>query len=128
MEEERRLFYVGMTRAMEQLYLCHAEVRRLYGKDHYTRSSRFLDEVPDEHLDEIRSRAFSRPLQRGPTPTPGHRPATDSSRAVTYGMRSSARAWCCPWRAKGSTYGSRSTSGKWGPKWILPAYARLEMV
>ena len=65
LEEERRLCYVGMTRAMEQLYLCCAEIRRLYGKDHYTQGSRFLTEVPIENIEEIRSSAISRPLQRG---------------------------------------------------------------
>ncbi|TKB45523.1 DNA helicase II [Thalassotalea mangrovi] len=54
LEEERRLCYVGMTRAMEKLYLCHAESRRLYGQEKYHRPSRFLREIPDQYLDEIR--------------------------------------------------------------------------
>jgi len=54
LQEERRLCYVGMTRAMEQLYLTYAEVRRLYGKENYTSPSRFLSEIPDEYIEEIR--------------------------------------------------------------------------
>ena len=54
LQEERRLCYVGMTRAMQQLYLTYAEVRRLYGKENYTSPSRFLSEIPDEYLQEIR--------------------------------------------------------------------------
>lgn len=54
LEEERRLCYVGMTRAREQLYILHAETRRLYGKETYPRPSRFLREIPSEHLQEIR--------------------------------------------------------------------------
>ncbi|WP_394175647.1 DNA helicase II [Thalassotalea litorea] len=54
LEEERRLCYVGMTRAMEKLYMCHAESRRLYGQEKYHRPSRFLREIPDQYLDEIR--------------------------------------------------------------------------
>ena len=45
-EEERRLCYVGMTRAMEQIYLCYAESRRLYGNIKATIPSRFLHELP----------------------------------------------------------------------------------
>ena len=63
LQEERRLCYVGITRAMQQLYLCHAESRRLYGKDSYPRPSRFLREIPEHLLQEIRIRAnISRPL------------------------------------------------------------------
>ncbi|WP_367154381.1 DNA helicase II [Methylomonas sp. HYX-M1] len=62
LQEERRLCYVGITRAMEQLYLTHAESRRLYGKDNYPSPSRFLREIPPESLQEIRLRAqVSRP-------------------------------------------------------------------
>ena len=67
LEEERRLCYVGMTRAMQQLCLCYAEVRRLYGRQNYTRVSRFLTEIPEQYLHEIRSAHFSRPLHRKPT-------------------------------------------------------------
>ena len=54
--EERRLCYVGMTRARERLCLCYAEVRRLYGQEKYTRPSRFISEIPREYLDEVRVR------------------------------------------------------------------------
>ncbi|MBO0694414.1 MAG: ATP-binding domain-containing protein, partial [Acidimicrobiaceae bacterium] len=49
MEEERRLAYVGITRARERLYVSHAWCRSLWGQTQYNRASRFLDEVP-EHL------------------------------------------------------------------------------
>ena len=55
LEEERRLCYVGMTRAMQQLVLTHAEIRRLYGREEYHRPSRFLDEIPKALLDEVRA-------------------------------------------------------------------------
>ncbi|MEE3288999.1 MAG: DNA helicase II [Pseudomonadota bacterium] len=55
LEEERRLCYVGMTRAMEQLFLTWAEVRRLHGRENYTRPSRFIREIPAELVDEVRS-------------------------------------------------------------------------
>jgi len=63
LEEERRLCYVGMTRAMQQLYLTYAESRRLYGRETYPRPSRFLREIPAELLQEVRMRAtISRPV------------------------------------------------------------------
>ena len=62
LEEERRLCYVGMTRAMRQLYLTYAESRRIYGKESYPRPSRFLREIPAECIQEVRMRAtVSRP-------------------------------------------------------------------
>jgi len=54
LEEERRLCYVGMTRAMEQLTLCYAEKRRLYGEENYSRPSRFVSEIPVELMEEVR--------------------------------------------------------------------------
>jgi DNA helicase-2/ATP-dependent DNA helicase PcrA len=57
LEEERRLAYVGITRARKQLYLTHAESRRLYGKETYPRPSRFLRDIPAELLQEVRVRA-----------------------------------------------------------------------
>ncbi|SET19572.1 DNA helicase II [Thalassotalea agarivorans] len=66
LEEERRLCYVGMTRAMQKLYLCHAEARRLYGQEKYHRPSRFLKELPDECVEEIRMQSqVSRPATTG---------------------------------------------------------------
>jgi len=54
LEEERRLCYVGMTRAREQLYLCHAETRRLHGSESRCRPSRFIGEIPPEMLETVR--------------------------------------------------------------------------
>jgi DNA helicase-2/ATP-dependent DNA helicase PcrA len=56
LEEERRLCYVGMTRAMQQLYLTWAEQRRLHGVDSYGQASRFVREIPEELLEEVRPR------------------------------------------------------------------------
>ncbi|MFM7307126.1 MAG: 3'-5' exonuclease, partial [Actinomycetota bacterium] len=51
MEEERRLAYVGITRAERRLYLTHAWSRSLYGSRQYNPPSRFLDEIPGELVD-----------------------------------------------------------------------------
>ncbi|MHC6800574.1 DNA helicase II [Vibrio antiquarius] len=66
LEEERRLCYVGMTRAMQKLYITYAEMRRLYGQDKYHKPSRFIRELPETCLDEVRMKAqVSRPSSSG---------------------------------------------------------------
>lgn len=52
-EEERRLCYVGITRAKKELYLTYAERRSMYGGSTYSKASRFLDEIPTEYLNII---------------------------------------------------------------------------
>jgi len=63
LEEERRLCYVGMTRAMEKLYLTHARRRRIFGDYQFNPPSRFLAEIPGHLLDR-------------PTTTGLHKPAS----------------------------------------------------
>lgn len=61
-EEERRLCYVGMTRAMKKLFMTYTELRRMHGKEAYHRPSRFLHEIPPDLINEIRFRTkVSRP-------------------------------------------------------------------
>ncbi|WP_025733320.1 DNA helicase II [Carnimonas nigrificans] len=87
LEEERRLCYVGLTRAMQKLYLTYAEMRRLHGKETYQRPSRFIRELPPQLIEEVRLRGqVSRPM--------ADRPAYGGS----YGGRSSG----------GSAYSSAS--------------------
>ncbi|HWQ58103.1 MAG TPA: UvrD-helicase domain-containing protein [Clostridia bacterium] len=78
MEEERRLCYVGMTRAREKLYLINAACRSLFGEGAMNRPSRFLEEVPGELIER----------ERGATPAPQARKnwefAQDESRTKTY--------------------------------------------
>ncbi|MHB8446774.1 MAG: DNA helicase II [Rudaea sp.] len=66
LEEERRLAYVGITRARQTLVLSYAESRRLHGAETYNRPSRFLHELPRELLHEVRPRVqVSRPMYAG---------------------------------------------------------------
>jgi len=53
LEEERRLFYVGMTRAMQRLYITYSKIRLMYGRLEPQIPSRFISELPQEHLDLI---------------------------------------------------------------------------
>jgi len=66
LEEERRLAYVGITRAMRRLYLTYAEQRRLHGVDQFGAPSRFIAEVPQALIEEVRPRVqVSRPVYTG---------------------------------------------------------------
>jgi DNA helicase-2/ATP-dependent DNA helicase PcrA len=58
LEEERRLFYVAVTRAMRQLYLTYARRRAVFGAQTYGMRSRFLDEIPADLLDEPQESVF----------------------------------------------------------------------
>ena len=62
LEEERRLCYVGITRAMSELVLTYAESRRLHGSESFNMPSRFIKEIPGEYIEEVRVRSqISRP-------------------------------------------------------------------
>lgn len=71
LEEERRLCYVGITRAMERLYLVHASSRRMYGDPEYRSPSRFISEIPDhvvKHVDRYHSPFFETESTYGAAP------------------------------------------------------------
>ncbi|MEX0753827.1 MAG: DNA helicase PcrA [Actinomycetota bacterium] len=69
LEEERRLAYVGVTRAQQRLYLCHAWSRTLFGQTSYNPPSRFLGELPEDLIESIESESTSRTWgRRDPEP------------------------------------------------------------
>ena len=71
LEEERRLCYVGITRAKQLLYFTHAQSRRLHGKETYPHPSRFIQEIPIELIKEVRMRATVNYAQGGAGYAPG---------------------------------------------------------
>ncbi|MCX4669342.1 DNA helicase PcrA [Streptomyces sp. NBC_01381] len=66
LEEERRLAYVGITRARERLYLTRSSMRSAWGQPSYNPPSRFLEEIPDAHLDWKRTGSVGAPASSGP--------------------------------------------------------------
>ena len=63
LEEERRLCYVGITRAMQKLYLTYSQMRRLYGYETKQYASRFLKEIPEEYIESVRIKIIvSKPI------------------------------------------------------------------
>ncbi len=83
-EEERRLCYVGMTRAMEKLFLTYAESRRLHGKEVFHRPSRFIKDIPKEFLDEVRLKAK---VSRPQTTSSYSRPMPENDTGLRMGQR-----------------------------------------
>ncbi|MGW4389087.1 DNA helicase PcrA [Streptomyces sp. NPDC004685] len=67
LEEERRLAYVGITRARERLYLTRSTLRSAWGQPSYNPPSRFLEEIPDAHLEWKRTGAMAPAKSAGPT-------------------------------------------------------------
>ncbi|HLB55863.1 MAG TPA: DNA helicase II [Coxiellaceae bacterium] len=65
LEEERRLCYVGMTRAMKKLFLSCAEYRNLYGQGQYHAPSRFIAEIPENLLYRVRPKLTTKPIEYG---------------------------------------------------------------
>ena len=85
LEEERRLCYVGITRARQTLYLTFAEQRRLHGMDNFSQQSRFVREIPEELVEEIRPRVqVSRPMNK---PQRARSVVSDNGAGAELGMR-----------------------------------------
>ncbi|KGT87782.1 DNA-dependent helicase II [Erwinia typographi] len=129
LEEERRLAYVGVTRAMQKLTLTYAETRRLYGKEVSHRPSRFIGELPVECVEEVRLRAsVSRPVnhQRMGTPLAQN----DSGFALGQRVRHAKFGEGTIVNLEGSGEHSRlqvAFQGQ-GIKWLVAAYVKLETV
>ncbi|MEX0445186.1 DNA helicase II [Xenorhabdus sp. SGI246] len=127
LEEERRLAYVGVTRAMEKLTLTYAESRRLYGKEVYHRPSRFIGELPAECVTEVRLRAtVSRPVNHKRLGTPIS--TNDSGYVLGQRVRHPKFGEGTIINIEGSGEHCRlqiAFQGE-GIKWLVAAYARLE--
>ena len=129
LEEERRLAYVGVTRAMQKLTLTYAESRRLYGKEVSHRPSRFIREIPEECVEEVRLRAsVSRPVshQRMGAPVT----SDDSGYALGQRVKHAKFGEGTIINLEGSGDHCRlqiAFQGQ-GVKWLVAAYARLESV
>ncbi|MED4882693.1 DNA helicase PcrA [Bacillus smithii] len=102
MEEERRLAYVGITRAEEELYLTNAQMRTLYGRTNLNPVSRFIQEIPEDLLDEvvIEKKTFTR-FQSNPS--------TSSQKASIRPMAVSTGGEEIPWKV-----GDKAEHKKWG--------------
>jgi len=127
LEEERRLCYVGITRAMRQLYFSHAEVRRLHGAETYSRPSRFIQEIPSNLIEDVRLKTVAHAPYRPPT-------AVHSS-AHNHAEFHIGQCVSHPKFGEGVVLGSEGQGastrvqvnfGRQGMKWLVLAYANLQ--
>ncbi|MDT8426815.1 MAG: DNA helicase II [Methyloprofundus sp.] len=129
LEEERRLCYVGMTRAMRHLYMTYAESRRLYGKENYPRPSRFIKEIPNEQLQEIRLRAnVSKPV----TPVKSAKSTIGTSGRYQLGQRVKHEKFgegvVLQVDGDGAQERVQVNFAHAGMKWLMLSYAKLALL
>ena len=127
LEEERRLCYVGITRARQQLVMTCAEHRRLYGQDLYPSPSRFVSEIPEHLVHEIRSRpTVSQPLYKQESYEKASINGISVGQRVTHGKFGEGVVL----NLEGSGAHARvEVNFEYvGSKWLVMAYANLEAV
>ncbi|MGB7757448.1 MAG: DNA helicase II [Salinisphaera sp.] len=129
LEEERRLAYVGMTRAMEKLNISHAEVRRLHGQENLAAPSRFLREIPSEYLRETRPQAgISQPVFR---PGPIGR-SEEKSGGLGLGQRVVHKKFgegtVLAFEGDGARARIQVNFDGAGSKWLIAGYAKLDPI
>jgi DNA helicase-2/ATP-dependent DNA helicase PcrA len=131
LEEERRLAYVGITRARARLVLTHAESRRLHGAETYARPSRFLREIPAVLLHEVRPRVqVSRPAYGG-----GERSvaaAVETAPPLKLGQRvrhaTFGEGVVVDYEGSGAHTRVQINFERAGSKWLVLAYANLDLI
>ena len=137
LEEERRLCYVGTTRAMSELYMTYAEQRRLYGVDSFAQPSRFIAEVPSELLEEVRPNIrVSRPVHRrasGRGNGLGRRSLVDDERpGIKLGQRvrhgKFGEGVVLNYEGSGAHARVQVNFETAGTKWLVMSYANLELM
>ena len=129
LEEERRLCYVGMTRAMQQLYLTYAESRRLYGRESYPRPSRFLREIPAEFIQEVRMRAtISRPVTAVKPKAASLQTAGSYKLGQGVSHAKFGEGVVLQLEGSGAQERVQINFKQVGVKWLMLAYANLEVV
>ncbi|HCD1114293.1 TPA: DNA helicase II [Proteus mirabilis] len=127
LEEERRLAYVGVTRAMKKLTLTYAESRRLYGKEVSHRPSRFIGELPKECVEEVRLRAtVSRPVNHHRLGTPIVSNDTGYSLGQRVKHPKFGEGTIINIEGSGEHCRLQIAFNGEGIKWLVAAFARLE--
>jgi DNA helicase-2/ATP-dependent DNA helicase PcrA len=132
LEEERRLCYVGITRAKKHLYITYAETRRLHGSDMYQSPSRFIAEIPKELTEEVRVRtSVSRPVLAAPASV-YKKPVDDAPAGLKLGQRVTHAKFgegvVLSYEGRGSHARVQVNFKNAGSKWLVVQYANLEAI
>ncbi len=132
-EEERRLCYVGMTRAMKNLHLTMAETRRMHGNETYQRPSRFVTEIPEHLLDEVRVRTrVSRPQSARPNTKPAFNMGMGATSVGGYSIgqrvihKKFGEGVVVNFEGSGTHARIQVNFAEHGLKWLVVAYAKLQ--
>jgi DNA helicase-2/ATP-dependent DNA helicase PcrA len=132
LEEERRLCYVGMTRAEKKLYMTYAESRRVYGQEKYHTPSRFIREIPAECKEEVRLKAtVKRPMQARQSRSIN---AHDSVAAIGFKLGETVthakfgEGMVLNFEGSGENARVQVNFSQVGTKWLMLAYAKLNKV
>ncbi len=134
LEEERRLCYVGVTRAMQQLYLTYAESRRINGNETFNRPSRFISEMPEEVIQEVRQGStLVRPRSMaGAGGSRGFATAEVSGTDLRLGQRvfheKFGEGVILTYEGEGSSARVQVNFNDAGSKWLVMGYANLKPV
>jgi DNA helicase-2/ATP-dependent DNA helicase PcrA len=129
LEEERRLCYVGATRAMRHLYITYAEQRRLYGVDTYGQPSRFIGELPPELIEEIRPRLqVSRPIFVKRSSSLEETPAANMRMGSRVRHSKFGDGVVLNFEGNGPHARIQVNFERQGTKWLMLSYANLEVV
>ena len=130
LEEERRLCYVGMTRAKQVLYLSYAEQRRLHGMDSFSQPSRFIAEIPSEFVEEVRPKVqVTRPLPAGRRSTvvgPEQELGIRLGQRVRHGKFGDGVILNC--EGQGAHARVEVNFDTAGTKWLVLSYANLDLM
>ncbi len=129
LEEERRLCYVGMTRAMEKLHISHAEVRRLHGSENLCAPSRFLREIPADFLREVRPQAgISQPVFRPGSIAKSEQRAAGLSLGQRVAHKKFGQGTVLAFEGDGARARIQVNFDGVGSKWLIAGYAKLDPV
>ena len=131
LEEERRLAYVGITRARQKLMLSYAETRRIHGQDMYGVPSRFLREIPPHLLHEVRpkvqvSRTYSSSTPRSLGHAPIEAPPLKLGANVMHAKFGAGVV--TDYEGNGAHARVQVNFDNEGSKWLVLAYANLQVV
>ena len=133
LEEERRLCYVGMTRAKRRLFVTHAQARRLHGADYYPVASRFIREIPAELMEEVRMRGdVSRPVFRRAAEFGASTQSASGNGDFRLGQRVEhpkfGEGVVLMYEGQGAQARVQVNFENAGAKWLVVAYANLQSV
>ena len=126
LEEERRLCYVGITRAMEKLMITYAESRRLHGSETFNTPSRFIREIPAELLQEVRlHNTVSRPVS---SLTQAQVPDTELSLGQRVYHQIFGEGVVLNFEGRGASARVEVNFDTEGGKWLVLQYANLQLL